>query len=163
MMGVMENMLKPGAVGVDAINPNRARITLEPLERGYDGPIKMLVGVDLKAKLTGVLVVDGKPTEGIQITLTDLAGLDVKKPTISQTFSGKEGKFSLSTYEEGDGVPQGEYALTFFWGELNPLSMQFGGPDKLNERYVDPAKSTFKVNVETDKPVDLGRVELTTK
>jgi NosR/NirI family transcriptional regulator, nitrous oxide reductase regulator len=31
---------------------------LEPLERGYDGPIKMLVGVDTKGVLTGVIVVD---------------------------------------------------------------------------------------------------------
>jgi NosR/NirI family nitrous oxide reductase transcriptional regulator len=31
---------------------------LEPLERGYDGPIKMLVGLDAKGVLTGVIVVD---------------------------------------------------------------------------------------------------------
>ena len=31
---------------------------VEPLERGYDGPIKMLVGVDTKGILTGVLVVE---------------------------------------------------------------------------------------------------------
>jgi NosR/NirI family nitrous oxide reductase transcriptional regulator len=31
---------------------------LEPLERGYDGPIKMLVGLDTKGVLTGVIVVD---------------------------------------------------------------------------------------------------------
>ncbi len=30
---------------------------LEPLERGYDGPIQILVGVDLNARITGVLVV----------------------------------------------------------------------------------------------------------
>ena len=29
---------------------------LEPLERGFDGPIKMLVGMDLKGVLTGVVV-----------------------------------------------------------------------------------------------------------
>ncbi len=34
-MGVIENMLKPTAVGVDELNPNRARIALEPLERGF--------------------------------------------------------------------------------------------------------------------------------
>ena len=32
MMGVIDQMLKPSAVGVDEINPNRAKITLEPLE-----------------------------------------------------------------------------------------------------------------------------------
>src|SRR5262245_56325762 len=31
---------------------------LEPLERGYDGPIKILVGLGLNAKLTGVLVTE---------------------------------------------------------------------------------------------------------
>ena len=31
MMDVIENMLRPRAVGVDEINPNRARIALEPL------------------------------------------------------------------------------------------------------------------------------------
>jgi transcriptional regulator of nitric oxide reductase len=31
---------------------------LEPLERGYDGPIKMIVGMDLQGVLTGVVVVD---------------------------------------------------------------------------------------------------------
>ena len=31
---------------------------LEPLERGYDGPIKMLVGLDTRGVLTGVLVVE---------------------------------------------------------------------------------------------------------
>src|SRR5262249_42102362 len=31
---------------------------LEPLERGYDGPIKMLVGLDTSAHLTGVLVTE---------------------------------------------------------------------------------------------------------
>src|SRR5215831_18908761 len=31
---------------------------IEPLERGYDGPIKMLVGLDTNAKITGVLVTE---------------------------------------------------------------------------------------------------------
>jgi NosR/NirI family nitrous oxide reductase transcriptional regulator len=31
---------------------------LEPLERGYDGPIKILVGMDTKGILTGIIVAD---------------------------------------------------------------------------------------------------------
>lgn len=31
---------------------------LEPLERGYDGPIKILTGVDTDGVLTGIIVVD---------------------------------------------------------------------------------------------------------
>jgi hypothetical protein len=113
--------------------------------------------------VTGVLIVDGNPAEGVQVTLNDLAGIDESQPTFSQTYSDKDGKFTLSTYEQGDGVPEGDYVLTFFWGQINPLSMQFGGPDKLNQRYSDPASSAFKVKVEKGKPVDLGKIELTTK
>ena len=113
--------------------------------------------------LVGVLLVDGAPAEGVQVTLHNVAGIDAKQPTFSQGFSDKEGKFKLSTYEEGDGVPEGEYVLTFFWGQINPLSMQFGGPDKLKEKYHDPAQSKFKVKVEKGKPVDLGRIELSTR
>jgi NosR/NirI family nitrous oxide reductase transcriptional regulator len=31
---------------------------IEPLERGYDGPIKILVGMDTKGTLTGIIVVE---------------------------------------------------------------------------------------------------------
>ena len=31
---------------------------LQPLERGYDGPIKMLVGMDTSVVLSGVIVVE---------------------------------------------------------------------------------------------------------
>ena len=37
---------------------------VEPLERGYDGPIKMLVGVDTKGILTGILVVEHREPYG---------------------------------------------------------------------------------------------------
>jgi NosR/NirI family nitrous oxide reductase transcriptional regulator len=37
---------------------------LEPLERGYDGPIRMLVGMNTAGVLTGVLVVDHREPYG---------------------------------------------------------------------------------------------------
>lgn len=37
---------------------------LEPLERGFDGPIKMLVGMDTKGLLTGVIVADHREPYG---------------------------------------------------------------------------------------------------
>jgi NosR/NirI family transcriptional regulator, nitrous oxide reductase regulator len=37
---------------------------LEPLERGYDGPIRMLVGMNTTGVLTGVLVVDHREPYG---------------------------------------------------------------------------------------------------
>jgi transcriptional regulator of nitric oxide reductase len=54
---------------------------LEPLERGYDGPIKMLVGVDLNAKLTGVLVTEHNEPYGY---------FSVEPPAFSRQFVGKD-------------------------------------------------------------------------
>jgi transcriptional regulator of nitric oxide reductase len=54
---------------------------LEPLERGYDGPIKMLVGMDTNAKLTGVLVTDHHEPYGY---------FSVEPPEFALQFKGKD-------------------------------------------------------------------------
>jgi transcriptional regulator of nitric oxide reductase len=54
---------------------------LEPLERGYDGPIKMLVGLDTNAKITGVLVTDHREPYGY---------FSVDLPEFAQQFKGKD-------------------------------------------------------------------------
>jgi len=53
---------------------------LEPLERGYDGPIKMLVGLDTNAVLTGVLVVEHREPYGY---------FSVDLPEFARQFKGK--------------------------------------------------------------------------
>jgi NosR/NirI family nitrous oxide reductase transcriptional regulator len=54
---------------------------LEPLERGYDGPIKMLVGLDTKGSLTGVLVTEHREPYGY---------FSVDLPEFAQQFRGKD-------------------------------------------------------------------------
>ena len=54
---------------------------LEPLERGYDGPIKILVGVDTRAFLTGVLVTEHHEPYGY---------FSVDVPEFAQQFRGKD-------------------------------------------------------------------------
>jgi transcriptional regulator of nitric oxide reductase len=58
---------------------------LEPLERGYDGPIKILVGLDLNAHLTGVLVTENHEPYGyFSVDLPEFAaqfkGKDIRDP-----------------------------------------------------------------------------------
>ncbi len=113
--------------------------------------------------VTGEVSVDGKSVERLAVTCHAVQGIDTEHPTYSQAFTDKDGKFKISTYQQADGVPEGEYAITFFWGEMNLLSMTYGGPDKLKDRYNDPKKSTFRIKVEKGKPTDLGKIELTTK
>ena len=111
--------------------------------------------------ITGEIVVDGKPAASLPITLHRVNGIDPQHPTVSSAMTDENGKFSVSTYEANDGAPVGEYILTFSWGELNRLSMQYEG-DKLKGRYSTPETSKFRVKVE-DKPIDMGKIELTTK
>jgi electron transport complex protein RnfG len=54
---------------------------LEPLERGYDGPIKMLVGLDTSGHLTGVLVTEHHEPYGY---------FSVDLPEFAQQFKGKD-------------------------------------------------------------------------
>jgi transcriptional regulator of nitric oxide reductase len=54
---------------------------LEPLERAYDGPIKILVGVDKNAILTGILVTDHHEPYGY---------FSVDLPEFAQQFKGKD-------------------------------------------------------------------------
>ena len=54
---------------------------LEPLERGYDGPIKILVGMDKTAHLTGILVTEHHEPYGY---------FSVDLPEFAQQFKGKD-------------------------------------------------------------------------
>lgn len=111
----------------------------------------------------GVVRVDGKPAESLAINCHNVKGLDPKNPTLPQALTDKDGKFQIGTYSSGDGVPEGEYTLTYMWGDWQPFSMTYGGPDKLKDRYNKPENSPTKFKVEKGKPTDLGTIELTTK
>lgn len=113
--------------------------------------------------VTGEIYVDGQPAESLAVRCFDVNGIDSEQPTLSSTFTDSSGRFTVSTYESGDGVPKGEYVLTFEWGEWNVFARSYGGPDKLEGRYIDPESSEFTVSVTGDGPVDLGRIELSTK
>lgn len=128
---------------------------------GCGGP-----GIDKKPTfpVTGSITVDGNvPDSPIQIECHPQDGFDVERPTVSRTESDLDGKFTISTYESGDGVPPGNYVVTFAWQEFNIMSREYSGKDKLNGRYSDPAKSTITLTVEDGKPTDMGVVALTTK
>ena len=113
--------------------------------------------------VSGEVYVDDEPASGVAVVFQDVQGIDKQNPTQSSTFTDADGKFSISTYNDGDGAPEGEYVLTFSWREINMMTMRPGGPDKLNDRYSDPAKSEFRVTVQKGEPIDLGRIDLTTK
>ena len=53
---------------------------LDPLERGYDGPVKILVGLDTRGSIAGVIVADHHEPYGY---------FSVDTPEFAQQFKGK--------------------------------------------------------------------------
>jgi hypothetical protein len=109
----------------------------------------------------GKVLVDGQPAANLTIDCVPAEGIDKANPTLSSAMTDKDGVFVLSTYKAGDGVPEGEYALTFRWGTLNTFRHDFEG-DKLNGRYTDPKNSVAKFTVKKGQPTELGEIKLTT-
>ena len=68
--------------------------------------------------LTGEVYVNGEPAAQLQVTCHNVQGIDTEHPTFSSAITDESGKFSISTYEAADGVPEGEYVLTFGTGSV---------------------------------------------
>jgi NosR/NirI family nitrous oxide reductase transcriptional regulator len=76
---------------------------LEPLERGYDGPIKMLVGLDTKGLLTGVLVVENHEPYGY---------FSVDLPKFAAQFKGKDIRDPFKVGSDVDAVSGATISIT---------------------------------------------------
>jgi len=74
MMDVIENMLRPRAVGVEEINPNRARIALEPLERGFGHTLGNALRRVLLSSIPGCAIVEAE-IDGVLHEYTAVEGL----------------------------------------------------------------------------------------
>ncbi len=109
--------------------------------------------------VTGIVSIDGKPTEMVEVTCRPLSGTSLIKYDITAV-TNAEGKFTLGTYEGSDGLPAGTYVLTFKWLEPG-LTLK----DKFKGKYANPAKSEHEVTVEStpEETTDLGTIELSTK
>src|SRR5262245_27920154 len=75
---------------------------LEPLERGYDGPIKILVGLDTTAHLTGVLVTENHEPYGY---------FSVDLPAFAQQFKGKDIRDPFKVGSDVDAVSRASITI----------------------------------------------------
>ena len=76
---------------------------LEPLERGYDGPIKMLVGVGTDAELTGVLVTEHREPYGY---------FSVDLPAFANQFLGKDIRDPFRVGSDVDAISRATITIT---------------------------------------------------
>jgi NosR/NirI family nitrous oxide reductase transcriptional regulator len=76
---------------------------LQPLERGYDGPIKILVGMDTKGILTGVIVVEHHEPYG---------NFSVDLPRFAAQFKGKDIHDAFKVGVDVDAVSRATISIT---------------------------------------------------
>ncbi len=76
---------------------------LEPLERGYDGPIKILVGMDTRGILTGVLVVEHREPYG---------DFSIDPPQFAAQFKGKDIRQPFRVGDDIDAVSRASISVT---------------------------------------------------
>ena len=104
---------------------------------------------------------EGEPIDGALVVLHPKSGADAKAIP-ARGNSGTDGVVKLTTYNEGDGVAIGEFAVTV---ELRPLvengEARLPGPNVLPERYASPQTTDLVIRVakgDTDvKPLNLTR------
>jgi transcriptional regulator of nitric oxide reductase len=76
---------------------------LEPLERGYDGPIKMLVGMDRAGRLTRIIVTEHREPYGY---------FSVELPEFAAQFVGKDIRDRFRYGDDIDAVSRATITIT---------------------------------------------------
>ncbi len=112
--------------------------------------------------VTGTVLVDGVPTSGVHVQYVPQGEIAERRERYLNRFflmTGEGGKFSLSTYVNGDGIPYGEYVL-----EFKLLEQRLSGEvDKFSGNYSNIRSPFMTIKVEKGADVDLGEIELKTR
>jgi hypothetical protein len=96
---------------------------------------------------TGSLIVKGQPATGAFVTLHPKSGGAEGVPAPRATVD-KEGKFALTTFNGGDGAPEGEYVVTVQWYKLVKNGADVSaGPNVVPPKYSRPESSNIVVRI----------------
>lgn len=64
----------------------------------------------------GQVIYDGKPAAGVQVFyFPENAPTPPDIPANPHAVTGPDGRFTLSTFEDGDGAPEGSYRVILYW------------------------------------------------
>lgn len=95
----------------------------------------------------GSITFQGQPVSGAFIALHRKQHADHDVPT-STAVVQPDGTFAVSTYDAGDGVPEGEYVVTIQWRKIVKSGSDYvPGPSLLPARYSRPETSDLIVRV----------------
>ena len=115
--------------------------------------------------VTGQVLYDGKPVAGVEVTLlpTD-APMVPQIPQNPYGVTGPDGKFTISTFAEGDGAAEGGYQILCHWPKTAPgVEGEEEIDSSLDDRllgWYDAMHSRLSVRVKSganDLPIKLDR------
>ena len=88
----------------------------------------------------------GKGAAGAVVVLhpVDAGDKDADRP-VGKT--DEDGRFTLTTYNEGDGAPAGEYRITITWPAPRKSPLDPEGGDQLHGKLADSKSSTIRFTV----------------
>lgn len=112
--------------------------------------------------VNGKVLVNGKPAVDLFVYFHPTPKRD-DQSFIPYGKTDENGDFQLNTFKNGDGVPTGDFLVTFEWKEKSgAFKNQFQGPDRLKGKFSKPESSTFKVTI-TNESTILEPFELKTR
>jgi BON domain/Prokaryotic lipoprotein-attachment site len=98
---------------------------------------------------TGSITYQGQSIGGAFLALHPKAGSAADVPTATALVQ-PDGKFAVTTYDTGDGVPEGDYVVTVQWRKATKSGGDFvPGPNLLPAKYSRPESSDVIVHVAT--------------
>lgn len=111
------------------------------------------------AKVTGTVTYNGTPLEGVNVTFTPESG----RPGLGTTDAS--GKFSVSTFSQGDGAVPGNHVVTITDAAPSVPEPMPGTPEAENytppeprfpAKYSNPSTTTFKFEVKKGEKNDFA-------
>lgn len=90
-----------------------------------------------------------KPATGALVVFHPVAA-EHEAPLKPLAYVDEQGSFELTTYDQGDGAPSGEYVITVEWRTkpVTPFSRDKEGEDRLRGKFADPATSKIRFTVD---------------
>jgi hypothetical protein len=105
--------------------------------------------------VAGTVMVDNKPADGAMVIFVPTSTAPEAQRKRPFGIADGQGKFSLTTFEQGDGAPAGQYKVLIQWpAATTQASQQQGGrrgslgPDRLKGKYFNLENTKFTATVE---------------
>ncbi|MCA9075081.1 MAG: hypothetical protein KDA93_08615 [Planctomycetaceae bacterium] len=112
--------------------------------------------------VTGKVTLDGEPATSVVVKFYPKSSINDPDPNSFQGGVDEQGNLFAGTYANNDGLAPGEYMVTFEKYDTSNIIIGQKPADLLKQKYWDPTKSEFSVNVQSGQAsADMGTIELT--